>query len=129
VYVKLQPYVQMSVARRSSQKLSYKYFGPYIILQKVGPIAYKLQLPESSQIHPVIHVSQLKQALPPGTVVSSDADLQCLTSITAPVPLQVMETRLCKVANKAVEFGRIQWSNLPADWTTWEVLCNINTSG
>jgi hypothetical protein len=129
VYVKLQPYVQMSVARRSSQKLSYKYFGPYIILQKVGPVAYKLQLPESSQIHPVIHVSQLKQALPPGTVVSSDADLQCLTSVIAPVPLQVMETRLCKVDNKAVEFGRIKWSNLPAQWTTWEVLCNSNTSG
>jgi transposase InsO family protein len=42
VYVKLQPYVQMIVARRSNHKLSYKYFGPYLIIQKVGEVAYKL---------------------------------------------------------------------------------------
>jgi hypothetical protein len=42
VYVKLQPYVQIYVAIRSSQKLSCKYFGPYIVLQKVGPTTYKL---------------------------------------------------------------------------------------
>lgn len=57
VYVKLQPYVQRSVQRRANQKLSFKYFGPYLILQKIGQVAYKLQLPASSQIHPVIHVS------------------------------------------------------------------------
>jgi hypothetical protein len=77
----------------------------------------------------VIHVSQLKKALPPGTVVSTYADLHCITSVTTPVPLQVMETQLCKVANKAVEFGHIKWSNVPTDWTTWEVLRNFNTSG
>jgi len=32
VYLKLQPYVQSSVALRSNQKLSYRFFGPYKIL-------------------------------------------------------------------------------------------------
>lgn len=45
VYLKLQPYVQLSVARRSNHKLSFKYFEPYKILQKVGKMAYKLELP------------------------------------------------------------------------------------
>jgi hypothetical protein len=65
VYVKLQPHIQQSVQHRFNHKLSYMYFGPYLVLQKIGQVAYKIQLSASSQIHPVIHVSQLKKALPP----------------------------------------------------------------
>jgi hypothetical protein len=62
-FLKLQPYVQMSLAPRSSQKLIFNFFGPFKILEKVGKVAYKLELPPSSAVHPVFHVSQLKQAL------------------------------------------------------------------
>lgn len=75
VYLKLQPYVQTSIARRSNQKLSYKYFGPYIILKKVGQVAYKLQLPPGSQIHLVPHVSLLKKALPAAETAVPDIPL------------------------------------------------------
>jgi hypothetical protein len=61
VYLKLQPYIQSSVD--SIQKLAFKFFGPYQILAKVGPMAYCLQLPSTSFIHPIIHVSQLKKAV------------------------------------------------------------------
>lgn len=40
VYLRLQPYVQSSVAPRSNMKLCYKYYGPFPILQKVGAVAY-----------------------------------------------------------------------------------------
>lgn len=57
VYLKLQPYVQSSVAKRANHKLSFKFFGPFQILQKVGSLAYKLDLPSDCFIHPVVHVS------------------------------------------------------------------------
>jgi hypothetical protein len=57
VYLKLQPYVQSSVAARSNNKLAFRFFGPYKILDKVGSVAYRLQLPDSSTVHPVFHVS------------------------------------------------------------------------
>lgn len=69
VYVKLQPYVQTFLAPRSNQKLAYKYFGPFKVLERVGRVAYKLELPPEARIHPTIHVSQLKKHVPSPTVV------------------------------------------------------------
>jgi hypothetical protein len=51
VYMKLQPYVQSSVMPRANQKLSFKYFRPFQILERVGSVAYRLQLPAHSSIH------------------------------------------------------------------------------
>ena len=43
-------------------KLSPRYVGPYKILEKVGPLVYKLALPrELASIHDVFHVSILRQ--------------------------------------------------------------------
>jgi hypothetical protein len=57
VFLKLQPYVQSSLAARTSQKLAFKFFGPFKILSKVDNVAYRLELPATSAEHPVFHVS------------------------------------------------------------------------
>ena len=60
VYVKIQQYIQSSLAQRSNQKLSFQFFGPYRVLARVGSVAYRLELLASSSIHPVFHVLQFK---------------------------------------------------------------------
>ncbi|GMI85390.1 hypothetical protein HRI_002208300 [Hibiscus trionum] len=60
VYVKLQPYRQLSIRLQKQQKLSPRFFGPYQVEQRVGVVAYRLKLPDNARIHPVFHISQLK---------------------------------------------------------------------
>jgi transposase InsO family protein len=125
VYVKLQPHIQQSVHRRSNHKLSFKYFGPYLILQRVGQVAYKLQLPATSQIHPVIHVSQLKKALPPQASLSDDADLMLLTTFLSLPTKQVLKCRFKRVGDHVVPVELVQSQISPSHWASWEPLSPV----
>lgn len=60
VLVHLQPYRQISVTHKASQKLSKCFYGPFTVVKRIGPVAYKLDLPSSCRSHPVFHVSAIK---------------------------------------------------------------------
>jgi hypothetical protein len=90
VYLKLQPHIQSSVAFRSNHKLSFRFFGPFKVLARVGAVAYRLDLPQSSQIHIVVHVSQLKLHVPPNTEVMNSLDMALANHDVSVLPLQVL---------------------------------------
>ena len=63
--MKLQPYHLKSLAKKLNEKLNPRFYGPYRISKVIGKVAYHLNLPLESNVHPVFHVSLLKKAIAP----------------------------------------------------------------
>jgi hypothetical protein len=63
VFLHLQPYKKTSLKSQHCQKLTPKFYGPYHILKRVGLVAYQLEFPSHSKLHPVFHVSCLKKVI------------------------------------------------------------------
>ncbi|CAL2229657.1 unnamed protein product [Prunus armeniaca] len=61
VFLRLQTYKQVSIQVRSSKKLSPRFYGPDKVIDRVGPVAYRLDLSVGTKIHLVFHVSCLNR--------------------------------------------------------------------
>nr|KYP75484.1 hypothetical protein KK1_008222 [Cajanus cajan] len=120
VLVKLQPYRQHSVALRKNQKLGLRYFGSFPIIQRVGSVAYKLQLPPTSKIHPVFHVSRLK--LCKGDHQKQYVPTPFLTYEFGPLlqPYNILQTRTIVRGNQFVSQLLVQWQGTDVSKATWE---------
>ena len=112
VFLKLQPYRQNSLAHRANEKLSSRFYGPFKDLNKVGIVAYRLELPVGAKIHPMFHVSQLKRVvgsfppLPPLPPHLSD-DMEMVVEL-----VEVLGTKPSSGSNKHdIEF-LIKWKGL-----------------
>ena len=103
VFLWIQPYKQISLKQpKKDNKLSPKYYGPYKALQNIGTMAYKLELPASSWVPPVFHVSCLKKfisdKLPVQTILSElDEEGKIILE-----PEGVMETRTWQLQNRLI---------------------------
>ena len=121
VWLKLQNYRQVSVQQRTNMKLGPKYCGPFQVVDTIGPVAYKLNLPEAAQIHPTIHVSQLKAFIGPlPSEPYIPAWLQGSHSAAFKVPHKVLARRIVKRKNAATVQYLVQWEGFSEEDATWE---------
>jgi hypothetical protein len=122
VLVRLRPYRQTSVRQHHHHKLSKRYYGPFTIIERIGPVAYKLQLPPESRIHPVFHISVLKPFR--GTEAPPHCDLPADSFNNQPLeqPAAVLDQRTIMIQNRPHHQILVKWKGAPADEASWEDL-------
>jgi hypothetical protein len=117
VFVKLRPYRQNSVAGRRINKLAKRYYGPFKLTKAIGEVAFQLDLPPTSRIHPVFHVSQLKPCYD-DTTPPLDLPRETMGNSPQIRPLAVLNWKICEVEGSPKVL--IQWEGLYPEDATWE---------
>lgn len=128
VLVRLRPYRQTTLRQQRHHKLSKRYYGPYPIIERIGPVAYKLQLPLNSRIHPVFHISTLKPFRSTEAPSPCDLPTESFNNQPVEVPAAVLGQRTILVHGKPCHQILVQWVGLPADEASWEDLDSFQLS-
>ncbi|KAL5834882.1 hypothetical protein ACOSQ4_014379 [Xanthoceras sorbifolium] len=112
VYLKLQPYRQKSLKKKFNVKLSQRYYGPFKVLERIGEVAYRLDLPPTSRLHLVFHVSVLKQRVGSPNLIADDLPSFDEEGRIVLIPKEALQYRIWQVL--------VHWRGLPKDEATWE---------
>jgi hypothetical protein len=102
-------------------KLSPRFIGPFLILKRVGEVAYQLELPDHlADVHDVFHVSQLKKCLRvPKKLPMEDLSVQDDLTYTE-YPIQILDTLTRVTRSKVIKMCTVQWSHHGENEATWE---------
>jgi len=103
--------------------LAPKYYGPFLVEDKIGVVAYKLKLTLGSLVHNVFHVSQLKKFN--GTTTTGNSSPSPLLDTSQKETASIIDRMTVKRGNRVVTKVLVQWKHqLPED-ATWEFFYDL----
>ena len=104
------------------EKLRPRYIGPYEIISRVGPVAYRLDLPpELSNVHNVFHVSMLRKYIPDPSHILRDQPVELKDNLTyKEQPMQIVDRREHILRNKVIHLVKVLWGTHGINEATWE---------
>ncbi|KAL0541130.1 hypothetical protein IC582_021167 [Cucumis melo] len=103
-------------------KLSPRFVGPFEILERIGPVAYRLALPPSlSTVHDVFHVSMLRKYVPDPSHVVDYEPLEIDGNLSyTEQPIEVLAREVKTLRNKEIPLVKVLWRNHRVEEATWE---------
>lgn len=95
-----------------------RFFGPYQIIEQIGDVAYRLELPSDSKVHNFFHVSMLQHHL--GSITPFSATFPPMNEEAMeflPQPDSILEWRVTVresivLRKKLLSLGRGPWLNM-----------------
>jgi len=112
------------ITGRPKKSLDWKRLGPFTIIKKVSPTAYKLQLPATWRMHPVFHISKLRR-------MKEDDFNRPVPKVTLNVrgenwaPEKVLALRKRNNLNEYL----VQWKDQATSCDTWELESRMIRNG
>ncbi|GKC49860.1 putative reverse transcriptase domain-containing protein [Tanacetum coccineum] len=108
--------------RLKKGKLAPRFVGPFKIVEKVGPEAYRLDLPEELDgVHDTFHVSNLKKCLADPTLqvpldeILVDAKLNFVEEL-----VEILEREFKKLKRSRIAIVKVRWNSKRGLEFTWE---------
>nr|GEW47619.1 putative reverse transcriptase domain-containing protein [Tanacetum cinerariifolium] len=103
-------------------KLALRYVGPFEILKRIGPVAYRLRLPEElSSVQDTFHVSNLKKCLAdanlhvPMDEIKIDKTLRFVKE-----PIEIMDREVRRLKRSKISLVKVHCNSKRGPEFTWE---------
>ena len=121
VFLKISPW--KGVLRFGKRgKLSPRYIGPYEVIERVGPVAYRLALPlELSQIHDVFHMSMLRRYRSDPSHILQAQPLELKDDLSyEEEPIAIVAREIKVLRTKNIHLVKVLWKYHGSEEVTWE---------
>ncbi|KAG8500109.1 hypothetical protein CXB51_003598 [Gossypium anomalum] len=121
VFLKVSPWKKVLRFGRKG-KLSPRFIGPYEIIERIGPVAYRLALPpELDRIHNVFQVSMLRRYRSDPSHVISPTEVEIQPDMTySEEPFKILARETKELRNKQINLVKLLWQKHGIEEMTWE---------
>ena len=121
VFLKVSPWKKVMRFGKKG-KLSPRFIGPYEVIEKVGPMAYRLALPpDLEKIHNVFHVSMLRRYRSDQSHVVFSETIELRPDLTyEEEPVEILAREVKELRNKKIPLVKVLWRNHKTEEATWE---------
>ncbi|GJS81571.1 putative reverse transcriptase domain-containing protein [Tanacetum coccineum] len=123
------PKLEIEVMPIKRGKLNPRYIGPFKILERIDPVAYKLKLPEElSNVQSTIYVSNLKKCLSDESLVIPMKELRLDDKLNfEEEPVEIMDREVKQLKQRRIPIVKVRWNSKRGPEFTWEREDQIRT--